>query len=266
MPAEAFSETQPSLEAKKRLLRRRGEGKMNKAIRILLVHDHEVIRQGLRSMLELEKEEVVGECASAEEAFYKIERLCPDIVLMRTLMSGMNAIEATRSLTKIGYRGDVILLAESDDYRTQALEAGAASYLLEDATPAELADAIRQVFWSKHSPEEFLEDAVELVVAPANPAQILRFMCQLEKRIHNYDYADIVHTAGSWNSGTVITILVQSERLSSVMDELGNMPEVEEVEEQPAARYNKFCLLPRLGISPSKRVRVILQETAPGVA
>lgn len=140
---------------------------MNKAIRILLVHDHEIVRHGLRSMLELEKDmEVVGECecASADEVFYKIEGLYPDIVLMRTLMPGMNEIEATRSLkgTRIGYDGDVIMLAESVDYRAEALRTGAASCLLEDVTSAELADAIRQVFWSKHSPEEFVEEAAEL--------------------------------------------------------------------------------------------------------
>lgn len=242
---------------------------MNKHIRILIIHDQEIARHGLQSMLELENMQAVGECDSAEEACDKVNMLHPDIVLIRAVMPGMNGIEATRSLkgTRIGYDGDVIMLAESVDYRAEALRTGAASCLLEDVTSAELADAIRQVFWSKHSPEEFVEEAVELIVPPsANPAQILRFVCQIEKRIQNYGYADIMHTVGSWDHGTVITVLVQSGRLSSFLDELGNMPEVEKVEEQPA-RYNsvsflkKSRLLLRLGISPCKKVRVILQET-----
>ena len=104
---------------------------MNKNIRILLVDDNELVRHGLRHMLEPEENmEVVGDCSNAEEAFSKIARLCPDIVLMDIQMPGMNGIEALRSLKRNGldYSGDVIMLADSLNYRVEALQAGAASY------------------------------------------------------------------------------------------------------------------------------------------
>ena len=103
---------------------------MNKAIRILLVDDFEVVRHGLRYMLTPEEDmDVVGDC-DAKEASSKIVRLHPDIVL-----TGMPGI--IRSLKRnLDY---VIVLAESLDYRAEALEAGAASYLLKDVTRVELA-------------------------------------------------------------------------------------------------------------------------------
>jgi len=227
-------------------------------------------------MLEPEEDmEVVGDCANAEEAFSKMTRLYPDIVLMDAQMPGMNGIKATRSLKRDGldYDSDVIILAESADYRAEALEAGAASYLIKDVTRAELTQAIREVYWSKQLPDDrkdLVEEAVELVVPPpANAAQLLRFMCQLEEKFHdNYDnYASIMRTVSSWNRGTVITILLEPNRLPNLLDKLGNMPEVEKVEEEPLARGasssfpKKFGTLPWSSISPSKRIRVTLKET-----
>ena len=250
---------------------------MEKAIRILLVDDHELVRHGLRHMLESEEDmKVVGNCASAEEAFLEMARLYPDIVLMDDRMPGMSGIEATRSLkrSELDYDGDIIMLSESGDYRAEALAAGAAGYLIKkDVKCADLVQAIREVYWSKQSPDErkgFIEEAVELVVPPpANAARLLRFMCQLEERLLDDcdHYAGILHTVGSWDCGTVITILLQPNRLPTLLDKLGNMPDIEKVEEEPLARDvfssfpKKFGNLPRSSLSPSKKIRVTLKET-----
>ncbi len=153
------------------------EDKMSKDIKIMLIDGQEIVRYGLRSMLEQEEDmEVVGDCSNAQEAFSKIARLCPDIVLMDIQMPGMKGIETTRSLKRSGvdYGGGIIMLAESLDYRVEALQAGAASYLLKDVLRAELTQAIREVYWNKQSLENgecFVEEAVELVVPPpANAA------------------------------------------------------------------------------------------------
>ena len=248
---------------------------MKKDIRILLVDNHEPVRHRLRRILESEEDmEVVGDCANAEEAFSKIARLRPDIVLMDTQMPGINAIEATRHLKRneLDYDGDIIMLAESVDYQVEALEAGAANYLLKDMTHAELTQAIREVYWSKQLPRDgdyLVEEAVELVVPPpAHAAQLLRFMCQLEERLHDRhdNYASIMHTVGSWDWGTAITLLLKPTRLSSLLDELGDMPEIGKVEEEPLASGassslpKKTGVLPRPSISPSKRFRVTLKE------
>ena len=251
------------------------EDKINKDIRIMLIDDHELVRYGLRRMLEEEEDmDVVGDYANAEEAFSRIRMLSPDIVLMDTQMSGMNGIEATHSLKRngLGYDVDVVMLAESADYRVEALKAGASGYLLKDITRAGLTQAIREVYRSKHLPDDhkgFVEETIELIVPPpTNAALLLRFMCQLEKRLHDsYNYVSIMHTVGSWDWGIVITILVWPTGLDSLLNELANMPEVEKVVEKPLARdafssfRKKFRVLPRLSISPSKRITVNLKET-----
>ncbi len=251
------------------------EDKMNKDIRVMLVDDQELVRYGLRRMLEQEEDmEVVDDCANAEEAFSKMARLHPDVVLMDTQMPGMNGIEATYALKRNGwdYDGDVIVLAESVDYRGEALEAGAARYLLKDITRAELVQAIRDVYWSKQSldnREDFVEEVVELVVPPpANAASLLRLMFQLEERLNDvYDHVSIMRMIGSWDWGTVITISLGLSSFADLSEKLNRMPDVEKVKEVPIARstfasyLKKFGVLPRPSISPSKRIQVTLKET-----
>lgn len=248
---------------------------MNKDIRIMLIDAQEMVRHGLRCMIEQEKDmEVVGNYSNAEEAFPEIERLYPDIMLMDILLPGINGIEATRSMKGNGldYDIDVIMLAGSMDSRDEALQAGATSYLLKDISQSELTQAIREAYWSKQSLEHrkgFVEEAVELAVPPpANSAHLLRFVCQLEETLHNnYSCAGIVCIVGSWDKSTVITISLGHSSLADLMDKINRMPDVEKVEEEPLARpaissfLKRFGFSTRLGISPTKRVRVNLKET-----
>ncbi len=229
---------------------------MNKAVRILIVDDLELYRHGLRHMLEPEEDmDVVGDC-DAEEASSKIARLYPDMVLTCIQMPGLKGIIRN----SLDYGGDVIVLAESFDYRAEALEAGAASYLLKDVIPVELAQAIRQVYRDRPLV------AVELVIPPPdNAAQLLRFMCQLEEILR--DNFVIVWAVVSRDRDTVITIQPRSttrDDLSSLLIKLANMPEVDKVEELAGAFPSfpkRFGFLLKLGISPSKRLRVTLKET-----
>lgn len=230
---------------------------MNKAIRILLVDDFEVVRHGLRYMLTPEEDmDVVGDC-DVEEASSKIARLYPDIVL-----TGMSGI--IRSLKRnLDY--DVIVLAESLDYRAEALEAGAAGYLLKDVTRVELAQTIRQVYSNRPL---VVKEAVELVIPPLdNATQLLRFMCHLEKTLHD-NSASIVWAVFPKDCDTVITTQLQPTTFSTLLINLANMSEVEKVEEEPLAE-GAFSNLPKRlrfllnsGISTHKRVvRVTLKET-----
>ncbi len=167
---------------------------------VLVIDDNEVVRNGLRHILETEEDmKVVGDFANAEEAFAQIEELCPDVVLMDIRIPGMDGIEATRHLKKNGVncRADVIILAECVDYMVDALDAGAAGYLLKDAKRAELGEAIRQVYRNEHPTRErggSVEQTVELVISPpADAAQTLRFIDQVEERLH----ASVIQTVGS---------------------------------------------------------------------
>ncbi len=119
---------------------------MEKNIRILVVDDHAVVREGLRHMLGQEKDmELVGQGANSEEALFQVEILSPNIVLMDIKMPGMDGIELTRQVKQKYPSCNIIMLTLYDEYLTQAMEAGAVGYLLKDIKREELAQAIRQV-------------------------------------------------------------------------------------------------------------------------
>lgn len=116
-------------------------------ITILIVDDHEVVRQGLRAYLGAQPDlEVVAEAASGEEAVRMVAELAPDVALMDLLMPGMDGIEATRQLKKVSPRTQVVVLTSfyEDEHIFPALRAGAISYLLKDVKMDEMATAVRR--------------------------------------------------------------------------------------------------------------------------
>lgn len=119
---------------------------MNEAITILIVDDHEIVREGLRTLLgEVEDLRVVGEAGSGRQALQKVEALRPDVVLMDLVMPEMGGIEAIRQLTEQGCSAGILVLSSfiEDDLVRQAIEAGALGYLLKDASKGDLIRAIR---------------------------------------------------------------------------------------------------------------------------
>lgn len=116
------------------------------AIRVLIVDDHQVVREGLQRMLKLEDDiQVVGEATNMGEALTQAELLSPDIVLMDIKMPEKDGIEATRRLKERQPACKVIMLTLYEEYLTQAIEAGAEGYLLKDVKREELVSAIRAV-------------------------------------------------------------------------------------------------------------------------
>jgi DNA-binding NarL/FixJ family response regulator len=117
-------------------------------IRVLIADDHAVVRQGLRTFLDLQDDiEVVAEAADGEEALAAIERTEPDVVLMDLVMPGVDGIEALRRLRERAPATRAIVLSSfvDDDKLFPAVRAGAAGYLLKDVQPQELVAAIRTV-------------------------------------------------------------------------------------------------------------------------
>ena len=115
-------------------------------IRLLLVDDHPVVRLGLRGMLDAEPDlTVIGEASSGPEGVERAVADRPDIVLMDLRMPGGDGVAATERIvaTAPGVKVMVLTTFESDKDILRAIEAGACGYLLKDAAPAELADAVR---------------------------------------------------------------------------------------------------------------------------
>ncbi|MDH6520051.1 DNA-binding NarL/FixJ family response regulator [Streptomyces sp. SAI-208] len=121
---------------------------MADAIRVLLVDDHQVVRRGLRTFLEVQDDiEVVGEAADGAEGVARAEELKPDIVLMDVKMPGMDGIDALRKLRELNNPARVLIVTSFTEQRTvvPALRAGAAGYVYKDIDPDALAGAIRSV-------------------------------------------------------------------------------------------------------------------------
>jgi NarL family two-component system response regulator LiaR len=117
-------------------------------IRVLIADDHAVVRQGLRTFLELQEDiEVVGDAADGEAALAGVERHEPDVVLMDLVMPGVGGVEAIRRLRELRPETRVLVLTSflDDEKLFPAVRAGAAGYLLKDVEPAELLRAIRTV-------------------------------------------------------------------------------------------------------------------------
>ncbi|ARP69552.1 DNA-binding response regulator [Streptomyces pluripotens] len=121
---------------------------MGEAIRVLLVDDHQVVRRGLRTFLEVQDDiEVVGEAADGAEGVARAEELRPDVVLMDIKMPGTDGIDALRRLRELASPARVLIVTSFTERRTvvPALRAGAAGYVYKDVDPDALAGAIRSV-------------------------------------------------------------------------------------------------------------------------
>ncbi|MGA5320523.1 response regulator [Streptomyces seoulensis] len=121
---------------------------MAEPIRVLLVDDHQVVRRGLRTFLEVQDDiEVVGEAADGAEGIARAEELRPAVILMDVLMPGTDGLDALRGLRERGNPARVLIVTSFTERRTvvPALRAGAAGYVYKDVDPDALAAAIRSV-------------------------------------------------------------------------------------------------------------------------
>jgi NarL family two-component system response regulator LiaR len=122
---------------------------MEKNIRILIVDDHAIVREGLRGLINIEPDmELVGEASSGDEGVEKALALRPDVILMDLLMGEMDGVTAIRKIKAQWGDARVLVLTSflEDDKVFPAIENGALGYLLKDTQPDELLDAIRGVY------------------------------------------------------------------------------------------------------------------------
>jgi NarL family two-component system response regulator LiaR len=137
----------------------------DRAVRVLIVDDHEVVRRGTRELLDrADGIDVVGEAQDGSEAVALARQLKPDVVLMDVAMPGVNGIEATKEIKRETPSTAVLALSAYDDdpYVFALLEAGAAGYLLKSVRGARLVEAVQAVFQG------------ESILDPAVQARVLR--------------------------------------------------------------------------------------------
>jgi DNA-binding NarL/FixJ family response regulator len=139
-------------------------------IRVLIVDDHAVVREGLRTFLELQDGiAVIGEAADGEEAVRQAEALKPDVIVMDLVMPRLDGVGAMRELRRRLPQTRVIVLTSvaEDERLLPAIQAGAAGYLLKNVAPPELARAVR----AAHAGEAMIDPVVaaRLVDAIAQP-------------------------------------------------------------------------------------------------
>ena len=138
-------------------------------ISVLIVDDQDLVREGLRMLLEAEPDlAVTGEAADGGQALAQTRLLDPDVILMDVRMPRMNGIEATRRLAEAGSRARILMLTtfNLDEYVYHALKAGASGFLLKDASREQLAGAVRAVA------------AGETLLAPAITRRLIEDFCR----------------------------------------------------------------------------------------
>lgn len=146
---------------------------MSEPIRVVVADDHAVVREGIRHVLERgEGLEVIGEGADGDEALRLAEEARPDVLVLDVTMPGTTGIEVTRRLRQLENPVAILILSMHDDpeYVLEAVRAGADGYLLKDAPPAELRDAVRAV----HEGREYLSERVTHQLSVALRADLER--------------------------------------------------------------------------------------------
>jgi len=118
-------------------------------IRVIIVDDHAILREGVRALLRTQDDiEVVGEASNGEEALVVVQKLDPDVVLMDIAMPGLGGIEATIEMKKLGARAKILIMSQYEDreYVRRLLKAGVSGYVLKKSAGSELANAVRAVY------------------------------------------------------------------------------------------------------------------------
>ncbi|HHY10500.1 MAG TPA: response regulator transcription factor [Firmicutes bacterium] len=143
-----------------------------KSIEVLIADDHPLLRQGLVKLLDLEEEVVVvGQARNGEETLQKAEELQPDVVLLDINMPGMNGIEVAKILREKHPAIQILVLTIHDDesYVNEMIRIGASGYLLKDAEPSQVVQAIKKVFsgetvFPSHLMERVMEHYYQLEI------------------------------------------------------------------------------------------------------
>jgi DNA-binding NarL/FixJ family response regulator len=157
-----------------------------KTIRVLLVDDHAIVRAGIRALLEAAGGlHVIGEAENGQQAVLEAERLRPDVVLLDLAMPRLNGAEAARQIAREVPTARVLILSSYSDaqHLRQAIEAGAAGYLMKESAGAELVEAVREaVNGGAFFSPALLKQLKEWLVGPAEGRAATAWAATLSRR------------------------------------------------------------------------------------
>ncbi len=134
-------------------------------IRIVIADDHQLVREGIRRILDDDSEfEIVGEAADGKQALQLVEDQLPDVILLDVAMPGVDGVETTRRLSKMksAPRIVVVTMYADEHHAARLLRMGALGYVVKDAAPSELAESIRTVHAGKRFVSQSLREALAL--------------------------------------------------------------------------------------------------------
>ena len=175
------------------------------SITVLLAEDHQIVREGLRALLQLEKDiEVVGEAANGRDAVRLAASLCPDVVVMDIAMPLLNGLEAARQILGAAPATRLLILsAHSDDaYVERVMQLGAAGYLVKQTAAHILPTAIREIhrgksFFSPTITKRLPNHQTKTSAAKKNPANLTSREMEVLQLVAegnaNKESADVLH-------------------------------------------------------------------------
>ncbi|WP_375505305.1 response regulator [uncultured Nostoc sp.] len=197
------------------------------AIRVLIVDDHSIVRQGLAAMIENEPDmTVVGQAGNGQEAIDQYRQLQPDVTLMDLRMPQMSGVDATVAICTESARARIIILTtyDGDEDIYRGLSAGAKGYLLKDAEPEALLNAVHIV----HSGQQYIpsEVAAKLIQRMNNPElsdRELEVIHLMVDGLNNHDIGAALHITEStvkFHINRILSKLGVSDRTQAVVTAL----------------------------------------------
>jgi DNA-binding NarL/FixJ family response regulator len=160
---------------------------MTKPIRVLVVDDHAIVREGICALLARREDiEVVGQAADGQRAIDAVVQFDPDVVLMDIAMPGMNGLEATREIHARFPSTRILVLTqyENKEYIVPLLRAGAVGYVTKDVRASELTDAIRAVFSEgAYLPPRITQAVVSVIAKSPDPDNAQTILTEREIQI-----------------------------------------------------------------------------------
>lgn len=184
---------------------------MSKKIKVMLVDDHVLIREGIKQILELEEDiVVVGQAGDGEEAFEKVEILNPEVILLDINMPNVNGIETLRKFKDFGIESKIIMLTihEDREYIMKTLNLGADGYILKDSSADSFIQGIRDVV----SGEQYIQPRIAKLLSMNSNSKSINGALEKINKLTKREYEVLTLIAEGLNNKDIAAKIFISEK------------------------------------------------------